>query len=358
MRALGVISGTSMDAVDVALVATDGAAAIVRGPGLSVPYEDAQRAAIRAAMGDALAAPDAFHRTPLLVAAEAAVTRAHGDAIARFVAAHGLPDAIGWHGQTVTHAPERGMTMQVGDASALARRFDVPVVTEFRLADVAAGGQGAPLVPAYHRALVRAAGIAEPALVLNLGGVANLTYVDGDTLIAFDTGPASAMIDDEMATVGAAWDEGGATAASGTASGRAVAAWMADPFFARPPPKSLDRDAFSRLPVAHLPFADRIATLTRFSAEAVAAGVRAVPRRPARIVSCGGGTHNATLLAFIAVATGLPVTTADAVGFSSDHMEAEAFAYLAVRSMKGLAITYPGTTGVAAPLAGGRTTRP
>ena len=237
-------------------------------------------------------------------------------------------------------------------------RFGVPVVFDLRQADVAAGGEGAPLVPVYHRALARQAGLAEPVLVINLGGVANITYIDGDTLIAFDTGPASAMIDDAMATVGAAFDADGRTAASGTVDETALAALMAHPYFAAPAPKSLDRDAFSPAPVAALPLADRVATLTRFSAAALAAGVALLPRRPATVLAAGGGTHNATLMGEIERALGLPVAAADTAGFSSDFMEAEAFAYLAVRSLRGWPITFPGTTGVAAPLTGGRLAEP
>jgi anhydro-N-acetylmuramic acid kinase len=359
VRALGVISGTSMDGVDVALLTTDGADRVSRGPGLSHPYTPAQRATIRAAMADAAAAPHGRHRTPALRAAEAAVTEAHGDAVARFLAETGaLPDVVGWHGQTVAHAPERRFTMQIGDAAALADRLGRPVVADLRSADVAAGGEGAPLVPVYHRALARAAGLAEPVLVINLGGVANVTFVADDTLIAFDTGPASAMIDDAMAQAGADFDAGGATAARGRVDAATLAALMDHPHFARPAPKSLDRDAFSPAPVAHLPLADRVATLTRFSAEALAAGLRHLPARPRTVVAAGGGTHNATLMRFIAEALGMPVITADAAGLSSDLMEAEAFAYLAVRAMRGWPITFPGTTGVPQPLTGGVTVRP
>ena len=359
MAAVGVISGTSMDAVDVALVTTDGEGTITRGASLAQPYTREDRAVVAAALKEAMAAPVATHRTPVLAAAEAVVTRVHGDAIAAFLEATGItPDVIGWHGQTVAHAPERGFTMQLGDAEALAARFGVPVVIDLRQADVAAGGQGAPLVPVYHRALAAEAGLAGPVLVINLGGVANVTYIDGDTLIAFDTGPASAMIDDAMTETGAAYDEGGRTAAAGRVDEAALAALMAHPYFAAPAPKSLDRDAFSPAPVAHLALADRVATLTRFSAAALAAGVALLPRRPQTVIAAGGGTHNATLMGEIARALGVPVTAADAAGFSSDFMEAEAFAYLAVRSLNALPITFPGTTGVGAPLTGGRLVRP
>ncbi len=348
-----------MDAVDVALLTTDGDSHIVRGPGMARPYTPAERATVAAAFADAMAAPTAAHRTPRIEAAERVVTEAHGDAIAAFLAAEGLkPDLIGWHGQTIAHAPERGMTFQIGDADALAARFGVPVVSAMRQADVAAGGQGAPLVPAYHRALAANAGLAGPVLVINLGGVANVTYIDGDTLIAFDTGPASAMIDDAMATVGKAYDDGGAFAATGTVDAAALATLMDNPYFALIPPKSLDRDAFSPAAVAGLAFEDRIATLTRFTAEALAAGVRQLPARPQTVIAAGGGTQNRTMIRFIEEALGVPVQNADAAGFSAEFMEAEAFAYLAVRSLRGLPLTFPGTTGVKSPQTGGITSFP
>ncbi len=358
MRAVGVISGTSMDGVDVALVETDGEARVVRGPSAMRPYTAPERSAIRAAMADAAAAPDGAHRTPLLAEAERVVTEAHGAAVADFLAEVGTVDLVGWHGQTVAHAPERGMTMQLGRAGELARRLDVSVVSDFRSADVAAGGQGAPLVPAYHRALAWQAGLEEPVMFVNLGGVANLTFIDGEALIAFDTGPASALIDDAMSEAGEPYDAGGATAARGMVDKAALGALMDHPYFAAPFPKSLDRDAFDPFPVARLALPERVATLTRFTAEALAAGVRLLPRPPTTVVLCGGGTHNRTMVRFIEEALGVKVASATDLGFSSDAMEAEAFAYLAVRSRRGLPITFPTTTGAPRPLAGGRLTLP
>ncbi|MEM7694351.1 MAG: anhydro-N-acetylmuramic acid kinase [Pseudomonadota bacterium] len=352
LTALGVISGTSMDGIDVACLTTDGDGALTRGPSLMHPYTDDVRALLRAAMVDAATAPTGATRTQALAAAEAAVTVSHGNAIAALLRETGPVDLIGWHGQTVFHAPARRMTMQLGDGAALAARFGIPVVYDFRSADVAAGGEGAPLVPAYHRAMVRAAGVAEPCAVLNLGGVANLTLIDGERLIAFDTGPASAMIDDQMATIGARFDENGALAATGTVDRAALATLLSHPFFDAPAPKSLDRDAFSAAPVAGLALPDRVATLTRFSAEAIARGL-APHGMPGTIIAAGGGTHNATLMRFIAEATGAKFTTVSAIGHDPDTVEAEAFAYLAVRSQKGWPITFPGTTGIKAPLKGG-----
>ncbi|RAI00633.1 anhydro-N-acetylmuramic acid kinase [Acuticoccus sediminis] len=357
-RVVGVISGTSMDGVDVALLETDGVSVFARGPSATVPYTSADRALIRAAMPDAMAAPTGDFRTPALAAAEEAITAAHTAAIATFLVEVGPVDLIGWHGQTVAHAPDRGMTMQLGDGKAMAERLGIPVVFDFRSADVAAAGQGAPLVPVYHRALARRAGLAEPALFINLGGVANVTYVDDEHLIAFDTGPASALIDDAMAAVGASYDAGGETAARGRVDAAALEALLDHPYFAAPPPKSLDRDAFDPAPVGSLAHEDRIATLTRFSAEALAAGVALLPRKPVSVVASGGGVHNRTMMRFIEEALGVPVLNADAAGFSTDAMEAEAFAFLAARTLRGLPITYPSTTGVGAPISGGRLERP
>lgn len=348
-----------MDAVDVASLETDGDATIRRHSTHIRPYNEGERATIRACVADALAAPDAHHRTPSLLAAERVVSNAHCEAIEAFLRDHDAPiDLIGWHGQTVAHAPERGLTMQLGDADALSARLGLPVVADFRLADVAAGGQGAPLVPAYHRALVRQAALPEPVLVINLGGVANVTFIDGEVLIAFDTGPASAMIDDAMAEVGKPYDDGGAMAASGSVDRTALAALLAHPYLEAPPPKSLDRDAFDAAPVAGLALADRVATLTRFSAEAITRGVERLPRRPATVLVAGGGTHNGTLMRAIGDALNCQPRTVDALGLSADFMEAEAFAYLAVRSVRGLPLTFPGTTGVASPLCGGRLVGP
>lgn len=354
--AVGIISGTSMDAVDVARVATDGVAKIVRGPALARPYTHAERAEIRAVLG--VCRPD--RASEAMRRAEAAVTQAHCDALARFIDAHGTPDLVGWHGQTVAHDPQRGVTVQLGDFAAMAQRFGVPVVGDFRSADVAAGGEGAPLVPAYHRALVAAAKLPEPVLVINLGGVANVTYIDGDTLLAFDTGPASALMDDAMAEIGEPYDAGGRLAATGTPDPAALARLLEHPFFAQQPPKSLDRDAFAAdaAGLAALEFPDRLATLAHFSASAIARALDHCPGPPRTVVAAGGGTHNAFLVDLIARALSRPVRLADATGFSSDFMEAEAFGYLAVRSVRGLAITFPGTTAVDEPLTGGRLFNP
>jgi anhydro-N-acetylmuramic acid kinase len=261
---------------------------------------------------------------------------------------------IGFHGQTVFHAPERRLTVQIGDAAALAKRIGIPVVHDFRAADVAAGGQGAPFVPAYHRALVRRSGLAGDVAVVNIGGVANVTRIGEDgSMVAGDTGPGNALLDDFMlARTGTAVDRNGEHAARGRVDDAVIAALLANPWFDLPFPKSLDRDAFSAGPVAGLATEDGAATLAAFTARSIARGV-ARAGGAWRIVIAGGGSHNPPLLAMIAEATSTPVVTADELGWSADFLEAEAFAFLAVRSQAGLPLSYPETTGVPRPMQGG-----
>jgi anhydro-N-acetylmuramic acid kinase len=272
---------------------------------------------------------------------------------------------VGFHGQTVLHQPDRHLTVQLGNGADLASRIGIPVVYDFRAADVAAGGEGAPLVPAYHRAMVRTLDRPQPVGVLNLGGVANVTYIDGDDLIAFDVGPGNALIDDFIRLrTGEPHDADGARAAAGTVDEAAVARVLAHPYFARRPPKSLDRNEFRNWVaeeggLAKKSVEDGAATLTAITAAAIAAARALLPRAPASWIAAGGGTRNPTLMRMLnerlAPAT---VETANEVGWSADALEAQAFAYLAVRSLRELPLTFPGTTGVAEPLTGGVLARP
>ncbi|MBB5754652.1 anhydro-N-acetylmuramic acid kinase [Prosthecomicrobium pneumaticum] len=356
--AMGMMSGTSLDGVDAALIASDGETVESFGPTLFRPYAEAERAVLRAALAAARSLEDRTARPGVLAEAEAIVTAAHAETaealLGRADVDRGRVSLVGFHGQTVFHAPHRFLTVQIGDGAALARRLGIPVVFDFRAADVAAGGEGAPLVPVYHRALVRRAGLAGRIAVVNIGGVANATLVgaEGD-LVAFDTGPGNALIDDLVRErTGAAMDRGGLLSSAGRIDEMALSALLDDPYFLEPPPKSLDRDAFSRAPVGRLSTEDAAATLAAFTAHAIAAGVAAAGGAE-RIVVCGGGAHNPAILARLAEASGLPVDRAEALGWSADFMEAQAFAFLAVRSVAGLPLTFPGTTGVGAPLSGG-----
>jgi anhydro-N-acetylmuramic acid kinase len=363
VRAIGLMSGTSLDGVDVALIETDGESIASFGPTACRPYAPAEREVLRRALADAAKLTDRNARPGALREAEALVTQAHAQAAEGFLRDNNVRSdiaVVGFHGQTVLHRPEAGVTVQLGDGKALARRLRLPVAFDFRAADVAAGGQGAPLVPVFHRALVEKLGRPGPTAVLNIGGVANLTYLDGaEAMVAFDTGPGNALIDDFMlARAGKAHDEGGVLAAGGRVDEKLVAGLLAHPFFRLPFPKSLDRNAFS-LDVSGHSLADGAATLTALTAAAVARAVDLLPRPPRTWIVAGGGARNATLMHMLAARLApATVLTADALGWSADALEAQAFAYLAVRTLRGLPLTFPTTTGVARPMSGGVVVRP
>lgn len=364
MWAIGLMSGTSMDGIDIALIETDGEDIAGFGPSALHPYRAEERALLRRAVAEARGLTDRRARPGVLAEAEAMVTTLHEGAVRVFLDANDIPrarvDVVGFHGQTVLHRPERGLTVQLGDGGALARAIGIPVVHDFRAADMAAGGEGAPLVPAYHRALARRLGGPVPIAVVNIGGVSNITYVDARALIACDTGPGNALIDDWMLRrTGAAMDEDGRTAARGRADGAWLAKALGDPFFDRPPPKSLDRDAFAALSVDAMTTEDGAATLTAFTARAIARVLPRLPEPPARWIVGGGGARNPTLMRALAGALApAPVLRGDDLGWRSDAIEAQAFAFLAARSLRRLPLTYPGTTGVAEPTTGGVLAKP
>jgi anhydro-N-acetylmuramic acid kinase len=357
LSCIGAISGTSMDGIDVAWIETDGVDHVRPRAGATLPYPPA----LRARLGEFLKDPARAETDPL-DELEAQVTLAFGDAIIAFMEAQAIGtdalDLVGLHGQTVWHRPERRFTRQLGDGAALAKRLGVSVVDGFRLADVAAGGQGAPLVPLYHAAL--ASGLERPLMVLNLGGVANVTYIDGETIIAFDTGPASALMDDLVSRrFGLPFDEGGRIAASGQVDEAILAELMANPFFAQRPPKSLDRNDFhARAKIVEtLPDADAVATLAAFTISAAAAALAHVPQEPLRWLAGGGGRLNKHLIQGLSAALGVPVEPVEVLGWNGDALEAECFAYLAARSLAGLPLSLPSTTGVPKPMTGGQVWR-
>ncbi|MES2156800.1 MAG: anhydro-N-acetylmuramic acid kinase [Pseudomonadota bacterium] len=356
MLAIGLMSGTSRDGIDAALIETDGEGAVKPVAFHAMPYDEGFRVRLAESCARAMAM-DAPGFEPLIASVEAELTERHVEAVADLLgrSGHIAQDVgvIGFHGHTVAHRPERRWTWQIGDGAALAGAFGITVVADLRSADVAAGGQGAPLMPVYHRAL--AAGLDKPVAVLNLGGVANITAIGSDgALVAFDTGMASGLIDNWMQAQGdAAYDAGGACAARGAVDEARLAAMMADPWFALPPPKSIDREAFTIDAVRGMTLADGAATLTAFSAAAVARAVAHLPERPRCIHVAGGGRHNVTLMAMLAQRTGVDVRAVDALGWDGDALEAEGFAYMAVRRLAGLPISFPGTTGVPEPMTGG-----
>lgn len=357
-RALGLMSGTSMDGIDIALIETDGGTHVRRMGAASVAYPDAFRDRLRQALADARGMVRREARPGCLADVERELTERHAEAVLRFMGDRMLQpsavDVIGFHGQTVLHRPEARLTVQLGDGALLAQTTGVDVVYDMRAADVAAGGEGAPLAPAYHRALASKLP-QRPCAVLNIGGVANVTWIGPDeTLIAFDTGPGNAMIDDlVLRLTGAPRDEDGKLAAAGAIDEQVVRVYLMHPYFAKTVPKSLDRNAFAPELVDDLPVEDAVATLTAFTAEAIVKAREHMPAEPALWVVCGGGRRNRTLMRMLAARVENAVVPAEAVGLDGDTLEAEAWGYLAVRSLDGLAISWPGTTGVAEPMRGG-----
>ena len=355
LTALGLMSGTSLDGVDAAIVRTDGLRHVEPRAFRSVRYSPRLRGRLRSVLG-------ATGPSHSLRSVELAMTAAHADTVEVLLKENNIShldiDVIGFHGHTIDHRPDEGQTWQIGDSRELAGATGLPVVSAFRRADVAAGGQGAPFAPLYHAA--RAAGAPKPLAILNVGGVANVTWLgEGGTaeepeILAFDTGPGVAMIDDWMrARTGAPFDRDGRMAGQGEIDEVALAGLLSGDYFDRAPPKSLDRNAFVFQPLPGLATADGAATLTAFTARTVAAGSAYFPAPAKHWLVAGGGRHNNTLVAMLARALEQGVKPVDVVGWNGDALEAEAFAYLAVRSLKGLPLSLPTTTGCAAPMTGG-----
>lgn len=366
MLAIGLMSGTSMDGVDVALIDTDGHGVRPRNgqngfaaDTATYPYTPDQKALLQRAMAAAETIAVRTERPAVVAEAEAMITRVHGEAVAAALREWGLAaneiGVAGFHGQTVVHRPGEGLTLQIGNGAELARQIGIPVVYDLRAADVAAGGEGAPLVPVFHRALAAEAGFAPPLAILNIGGVANVTFIgSGDQLAGFDTGPGNALLDDLMRERGGAdYDEGGTVSASGRPDEPLLRWLLAHPYFDKRPPKSLDRNWFSHRLVGHLSLPDAAATLAAFTAGAVGKALAWADETPRRWIVGGGGARNRDLLRRIGDAVGVAPETADAVGWSADGLEAQAFAYLAARHFARLPITFPGTTGVREPMRGG-----
>ncbi|MCV2881555.1 anhydro-N-acetylmuramic acid kinase [Actibacterium sp. XHP0104] len=358
LRAVGAMSGTSLDGVDAAVLETDGHVITGFGDSAYRPYTDAERAVLRAALGRWPGDAGVEEAAEVVETAHAALLAGFGDCA-----------LVGFHGQTLAHDPAGRGTHQVGDGRILAEVLGAPVVWDFRSSDVEMGGQGAPLAPFYHFACAKWIGATEPQVFVNLGGVGNITWVDpgkdrpeeAGALLAFDTGPANAPLNDLMQTrLGKALDEGGALAAQGTPDEGIIAQVLKGGYFLKVPPKSLDRNDFPDLParVADLSDADAAATLTAVVAASVARGLEHCPARPERLLVTGGGRHNPVMMAMLADRSGLPAVPVEDVGLDGDMLEAQAFAYLAVRVLRGLPTSCPSTTGVAAAVGGGRVSRP
>ena len=355
MRTIGLMSGTSLDGVDAAWLESDGETISAFGPTLTLPYDDRLRADLRRLLDLAPTLDPADRRVKT---AEARLTEYHIRAV---MALDRPADLIGFHGQTILHQPDQRRTWQIGNAQELAWRTGVRVAWDFRSADVAAGGQGAPLAPVYHAALAR--GLEKPLAVLNLGGVGNVTWIGpgADELIAFDTGPGNGPLDDWVARhTGARFDRDGALAGAGQADQAVLGALLGHPYFGKPPPKSLDRlDFAAALAVSGLHGlapADGAATLVAFTAQAVARAP--LPAMPRRWLVTGGGRHNPAIMAALRGALGVAVEPVEAVGWDGDALEAQCFGLLAARVAAGLPLSFPGTTGVPRPMPGGSIVAP
>ncbi len=355
---LGTMSGTSLDGVDAAMLRTDGHAILEFGPDAYRPYSPEEQAIIRKAFGQWPQGPD-------VTAAAEVVETAHAEVLARFSGA----EMIGFHGQTLAHDPAHGRTHQAGNGQLLAQALNLPVVWDFRSSDVQMGGQGAPLAPFFHFACAKWLKATEPLAILNLGGVGNITWIDPSqpspdapgALLAFDTGPANAPINDLMhVRLGLAQDAGGALAATGKVDEKLVQAFLAQAYFHKIPPKSLDRNDFQPFfkKTHRLSNADAAATLTAIAAASVAKAAEHFPRPITRLLVAGGGRHNATLMAELSQRMNCVVEPIETTGLNGDMLEAQAFAYLAARVAFGLPTSCPSTTGVGAAVGGGQISRP
>jgi anhydro-N-acetylmuramic acid kinase len=344
--ALGLMSGTSLDGIDAAMIETDGQERVTPGPSLTIPYHEMFRERLRSVLGGV--AP--------VAEVEQEITQLHANIVEEFLKHYPETaiDLVGFHGHTILHRPAERRTWQLGDGAVLARLLGLDVIADFRSADVAAGGEGAPLAPLFHAALVGA--LRKPLAVLNIGGVANVTWIgEGRQILAFDTGPGNALIDDWVRQrSGAAADIDGAFACAGRASVAHIARFLTLPFFGLPPPKSLDRDDFRAIVPEGLSLEDGAATLTEMTAAGVAAAVRHFPEPPLEWLVCGGGRRNPALMEALRRRLGASVRPVEQVDWDGDALEAQAFAYLAVRSVRGLPLSLPSTTGVSRPTCGGR----
>jgi anhydro-N-acetylmuramic acid kinase len=360
LKVIGLMSGTSLDGVDAALVETDGEGVAVPGPALTLPYDLTTRVMLRAALSDAKEVSQGEPVPYAIRHAERRLTEIHADAVAQLLRKAGVAardvSLIGFHGQTILHRPERRWTWQIGDGELLARLTGISVVNDFRSADVKAGGQGAPLVPLYHAALVREAkSLKLPIVMVNIGGVANVTYVGRDEILAFDTGPGNAPIDDwAHRHIGKPVDEDGAFARKGRVNDRVLTDMLDHTYFERVPPKSLDRMDFNADAVANLSPEDGAATLTAFTAASIARAREHFLEPASTWIVMGGGRHNSKMMEELRARVNAPVLSAEDAGWRGDFIEAEAFAYLAARSRKGLPLSLPTTTGVPKPVTGGR----
>ncbi|MEK1949607.1 MAG: anhydro-N-acetylmuramic acid kinase [Ensifer adhaerens] len=367
MTAIGLMSGTSMDGIDVALLRTDGDAIVERGPSAGYAYEARFRDRLKQGLEDAKSIASREQRPGILADLERELTLRHVEAVQAFLRQNNIlrenVDVIGFHGQTVLHRPDDALTVQIGDGALLARETGIDVVYDMRANDMEHGGQGAPLIPAYHAALARNAAangeLVQPVVFVNIGGISNLTFIGADVgLVAYDSGPGNTLIDQWVeAHAGIPFDQGGMIASEGSVLPDLAERYLLNPFFSSDRRRSLDRNDFAPPRGKDANLEDGARTLAYVTAAAIIKSASHLPAAPRTYIVCGGGRLNPVImrdLASEATAHGANVLAAEAVGFNGDSMEAEAWAYLAVRAQRGLPLSYPGTTGVRQPVTGGK----
>ncbi|MDK1386602.1 anhydro-N-acetylmuramic acid kinase [Sinorhizobium sp. 8-89] len=367
LTAIGLMSGTSMDGIDVALLRTDGESVVQRGPSAGYAYDARFRARLKQGLDEAKSIAMRVERPGTLAQLERDLTLRHAEAVRTFLHENNLLpediDVIGFHGQTVLHRPDEGLTVQIGDGDLLARETQIDVVYDMRANDMVHGGQGAPLIPAYHAALAR--GLSErqevgaPVVFVNIGGISNITFIGTDgRIVAYDSGPGNTLIDQWVeAHAGIPYDQGGMIASEGAVLGELAERYLSHPFFTAQKRRSLDRNDFAPPSGADASLEDGARTLAHVTAAAILRSAAHLPEAPATYVVCGGGRLNPIImkdLTNLADTAHARVLAAEALELNGDSMEAEAWAYLAVRSLRGLPLTYPGTTGVDRPVSGGR----
>lgn len=344
-RAIGMMSGTSLDAVDIALIETDGNQYINPIAASSFPYLPQEREIVKSCFGKKQASVQAIN----------IITNAHIKALRNF--GHDA-DIIGFHGQTIFHDPQNQITVQIGDAQKIANTLKTDVIADMRQNDIQNGGQGAPLLPLYHRARSISCKLPLPAAIINIGGVSNITWVGGkndNQILAFDCGPGNALLDDFiLSRTNKPFDKDGAIAATGAPDQSMINTWLNAPYFHEKPPKSLDRDAWNTETINALSTSNGAATLLQFTAQSILRGLKQCPAMPRQIYITGGGRLNQFLMQEIQRQSNIKTQSVEALGWDGDALEAEGFAYLAVRSKIGLPLTLTQTTGVKAPLTGGK----
>ena len=346
-KVIGLTSGTSMDGIDAAFLKTDGLGYFEAGKAITVPYTDDFRKKLSEVVFSGVVSKTI----------EELITVLHAEVINQLLAKTNSTsneiDLIGFPGHTIYHNPAKRETLQIGDGKLLAKLAGVDVVCDFRSNDVKHGGQGAPLVPLFHQAV--ASKLSKPLAILNLGGVANVTWLGHqDKLIAFDTGPGNALLDDFMAfRLGKKQDTGGKLALTGNVNQSSLSKFLSHSYFLEKAPKSLDRNEFDLTPISKLSIADGAATLCAFTAEAVAKSVVLLPEPPKLWLVTGGGRYNLAVMRELTSRLGTEVKPVEDVGWDGDAIEAQAFGYLALRSVKGLPLSLPSTTGVPSPTSGG-----